>query len=98
MSPTYAREIQTPEYGFGMDGALRARADVLTGILNGVDYREWSPDVDPLIPAHYSADDLAGKRICKEAPAAASSACRRRRWTGRCSASCRALPARRAPT
>ena len=66
MSPTYAREIQTPEYGFGLDGALRARADVLTGILNGVDYREWSPDVDPLLPAHYSPEDLSGKRVCKE--------------------------------
>jgi starch synthase len=66
VSPTYAREIQTPEYGFALDGALRARADVLTGILNGVDYREWSPDVDTLIPAHYSSDDLGGKRVCKE--------------------------------
>lgn len=66
VSPTYAREIQTREYGFGLDGALRARADVLTGILNGVDYREWSPDVDPLIPANFSAGDLAGKQICKE--------------------------------
>jgi starch synthase len=65
VSPTYAQEIQTPAYGFGLDGVLRARADVLTGILNGVDYREWSPDVDPLIPARFSADDLAGKRICK---------------------------------
>ena len=61
MSPTYAREIQTPEYGFGLDGALRARAGVLSGILNGVDYREWSPDADPLIPAPYSVDDLSGK-------------------------------------
>jgi starch synthase len=65
VSPTYAREIQTPEYGFGLDGALRARAGVLSGILNGVDYREWSPDVDPLIPARYSVDDLSGKRVCK---------------------------------
>jgi starch synthase len=66
VSPTYAREIQTPEYGFGLDGALRARADVLTGILNGVDYREWSPESDPHIPARYSARDLSGKRVCKE--------------------------------
>jgi starch synthase len=65
VSPTYAREIQTPEYGFGLDGALRARAHVLTGILNGVDYREWSPDVDPHLPATNSPDDLSGKRACK---------------------------------
>jgi starch synthase len=66
VSPTYAREIQTPEYGFGLDGALRARSNALFGILNGVDYREWSPDVDPLIPAHFTADDLSGKSVCKE--------------------------------
>jgi starch synthase len=66
VSPTYAREIQTPEFGFGLDGALRSRADVLTGILNGVDYREWSPEADPLIPARYSPEDLSGKRVCKE--------------------------------
>jgi starch synthase len=65
VSPTYALEIQTPEYGFGLDGALRARANVLTGILNGVDYREWGPDADPHLPARYSVDDLAGKQICK---------------------------------
>ena len=66
VSPTYAREIQTPELGFGLDGALRARSNVLTGILNGVDYREWSPDVDPLLPANYSVADLSGKAVCKE--------------------------------
>ncbi len=66
VSPTYAREIQTPEYGFGLDGALRARSAVLTGILNGVDYREWSPEADRLLPATYSPDDLAGKRVCKQ--------------------------------
>jgi starch synthase len=65
VSPTYALEIQTPEYGFGLDGALRARSWALTGILNGVDYREWSPDVDPHLPARYSVDDLSGKRVCK---------------------------------
>ena len=65
VSPTYAREIQTPEYGFGLDGALRARADVLSGILNGADYREWDPATDPLIPARYSVENLEGKRVCK---------------------------------
>ena len=65
VSPTYAEEIQTPEMGFGLDGALRARSGVLTGILNGVDYREWSPEADALIPARYSAEDLRGKETCK---------------------------------
>jgi starch synthase len=66
VSPTYAREIQTHEYGFGLDGALRARADVLTGILNGVDYQQWSPENDRFIAAQYSPSDLAGKRVCKQ--------------------------------
>ena len=66
VSPTYAREIQTPEFGFGLDGALRSRSNELTGILNGVDYDEWSPEKDRLIPATYSAEDLAGKRACKQ--------------------------------
>jgi starch synthase len=66
VSPTYAREIQTPEFGFGLDGALRARSNMLCGILNGADYREWDPQTDPLIPAHYSAEDLCGKRTSKE--------------------------------
>src|ERR1051326_243967 len=48
VSPTYAREIQTPEYGVGLDGALRARAADLSGILNGVDYVEWNPETDAL--------------------------------------------------
>jgi starch synthase len=66
VSPTYAREIQTPEYGFGLDGALRARAGVLSGILNGVDYQQWSPELDVHLPARYSADDLSGKSFCKQ--------------------------------
>jgi starch synthase len=65
VSPTYAREIQTPELGFGLDARLRERANVLTGILNGVDYSEWSPQTDQQTPAHYSTEDLAGKAICK---------------------------------
>ncbi len=67
VSPGYAREIQTPEFGFGLDGALSARAAVLSGILNGVDYAEWNPETDPLIPARFSDADLSGKRVCKEA-------------------------------
>jgi len=66
VSPAYAREIQTPEYGFGLEGVLQARAGALTGILNGVDYGEWNPETDPLIAANYSAEDLAGKRVSKE--------------------------------
>ena len=66
VSPTYAREIQTPEYGFGMDGALRARAADLTGILNGADYREWSPEADSFLPAPYTAEDLSGKQVDKQ--------------------------------
>jgi starch synthase len=66
VSPTYAREIQTPEHGFGMDGLLRARRGVLTGILNGVDYEIWNPATDPVLPAHFSVEDLTGKRICKQ--------------------------------
>jgi starch synthase len=65
VSPTYAREIQTPEFGFGMDARLRARAAVLSGILNGVDYTDWSPETDTHIAARYSAEDLSGKVECK---------------------------------
>jgi starch synthase len=65
VSPTYAEEIQTTEFGWGLEGALRARASVLHGILNGVDYAEWNPETDPYIAARYSADDLTGKSVCK---------------------------------
>jgi starch synthase len=65
VSPTYAREIQTPGYGFGMDGLLRHRSRDLVGILNGVDTDTWNPETDPLIPATYSCGDLSGKAACK---------------------------------
>jgi starch synthase len=67
VSPTYAREIQTPEHGFGMEGVLRERAGRLSGILNGVDYSEWDPGTDAHLAACYSADDLSGKRASKKA-------------------------------
>ena len=67
VSPTYAREIQTPEYGFGLDGVLRARASKITGILNGVDYAEWNPAHDEHARYHYSPRNLSGKRFAKRA-------------------------------
>jgi starch synthase len=71
VSPTYAREIQLPEFGMGLEDALRARAGDLTGILNGVDYREWSPETDPFLEPHYTRTNLAGKRRIKAALSAA---------------------------
>jgi starch synthase len=65
VSRKYAEEIQTSEYGHGLDGVVRARADRLVGILNGVDYSVWNPEVDSLIAARYSARDLSGKQVCK---------------------------------
>ncbi|HJT72240.1 MAG TPA: glycogen synthase GlgA [Terriglobales bacterium] len=66
VSRRYSQEIQTTEFGFGLEGVLRDRAQNLTGILNGVDYDEWNPQTDKFIAAHYSADDLVGKRECKQ--------------------------------
>jgi len=66
VSRKYAQEIQTSEFGFGLEGVVRTRADRLVGILNGVDYSVWSPDRDALLPAKYSAANLAGKQACKE--------------------------------
>lgn len=65
VSQGYAREIQTPEYGWGLEGVVRERAGELSGVLNGVDYEEWNPEGDPLLPAKFNAQDLAGKRVCK---------------------------------
>jgi len=67
VSPTYAREIQRPEYGMGMDGILRHRQAFLRGILNGADYRLWNPSADSHIPAQYGTEEMRGKKACKEA-------------------------------
>ena len=67
VSPTYAREIQSEAYGCGMDGLLRRRSESLSGILNGIDARTWSPAADPLIAERYSADTLERKAANKEA-------------------------------
>ncbi len=67
VSPTYAAEICTPAGGYGLDADLRARGDSLTGILNGVDYDEWSPSTDRYIPHRYDATDLTGKLWNKQA-------------------------------
>ena len=65
VSKKYSQEIQTTEYGFGLEGVLRNRAATVTGILNGVDYDEWSPQTDKFIAAKYSPQDLSGKLKCK---------------------------------
>ncbi len=67
VSEGYAREIQTRELGYGLDGVLRNRAASLRGIVNGIDYRVWSPAVDDQIAAKFSPADLAGKAVCKAA-------------------------------
>jgi len=66
VSKKYSLEIQTTEYGFGLEGVLRNRAATVTGILNGVDYDEWSPQTDKFTIAKYSPQDLSGKEQCKQ--------------------------------
>jgi starch synthase len=66
VSRKYSQEIQTTEYGFGLEGVLRNRAATVTGILNGVDYEEWSPETDKYVAAKYSPKDLTGKAKDKQ--------------------------------
>jgi starch synthase len=67
VSPRYAEEIRTPEFGEGLDGILRARSAALHGILNGIDTDAWNPMTDPHLLARYGVASLAGKRVCKQA-------------------------------
>jgi starch synthase len=67
VSPTYAREILTPEFGFGMEGVLQERGQDFSGILNGIDTTIWNPASDACLPKNYWASDIAGKRTCKHA-------------------------------
>jgi starch synthase len=66
VSKKYSQEIQTAEYGFGLEGVLRGRAATVSGILNGVDYDEWSPQTDKFTVAKFSPQDLSGKAKCKQ--------------------------------
>ena len=65
VSRKYSQEIQTPEFGFGLDGVLRERSSTVSGILNGVDYDEWNPERDRYIVQKYSPEHLEGKQACK---------------------------------
>jgi starch synthase len=65
VSPTYAREIQTEEFGYGLDGVLRSRSSDVVGILNGADYEVWDPSIDALLPRKYTRENLEGKAVCK---------------------------------
>jgi len=67
VSPRYAREIQTAEFGVGLEGVLQKNAGRLRGIVNGADYEHWNPATDPLIPANFTPEHLDGKKECKRA-------------------------------
>ena len=66
VSEKYSREIQTPEFGYGLEGVLLAKREKLFGVLNGVDYDDWSPEKDKFIIAKYDYKDLSGKAKCRE--------------------------------
>lgn len=65
VSKKYSQEIQTPEFGFGLDGVLHARSSTVSGILNGVDYDEWDPEKDKFIAQPYSSTNLQAKQVCR---------------------------------
>jgi starch synthase len=65
VSPRYAQEILTPEFGCGLDGVVQARAEDLSGLINGIDPAQWDPATDALLPANFSAADLTGKTVCR---------------------------------
>jgi len=67
VSPTYAQEIQTPEWGCGLEGVIHLRAGDIAGILNGIDMDTWNPQADAHLAARYTAERLAGKVVCKHA-------------------------------
>jgi len=66
VSPRYASEITTVDFGFGLEGILQDRRDSFVGILNGIDTDKWNPETDPALPRNFNADDLSGKKVCKE--------------------------------
>jgi starch synthase len=65
VSPRYAKEIQTAEFGCGLDGVVQTRTDDLVGLLNGVDTAIWNPASDPMLPARYSQANMSGKQVCR---------------------------------
>ncbi len=66
VSPRYSREIQTPEFGCGLEGVVQTRSEDIVGLLNGVDSAIWNPALDTFIPARFSLGNLAGKRVCRD--------------------------------
>jgi starch synthase len=65
VSPRYAQEIQTPEFGCGLEGVVQTRSEDIVGLLNGVDNAIWNPAIDALLPARYSAVNMSGKNVCR---------------------------------